>query len=397
MELDYKKYFLELIAQTSPEPLLFEVERAEGLYLYDKNETAYIDLISGISVNNVGHRHPHIIEAIKKQLDRYLHTMVFGEHVQDIQVKLAKRILSHLPFEQGAVYFVNSGSEAIEGALKLAKKATGRHEIIAARNAYHGSTHGALSLMSHTYYNQAFRPLLPGITFIDFNVEEEINAITENTAAVVLETVQGEAGYMPATSQFIHAIADKCKSTGTLLILDEVQCGFGRTGKFFAFQHYNITPDIVVMAKGMGGGMPIGAFSAAKETMLHLSDNPILGHITTFGGHPVSCAASLATIEVIEEEQLMEQIESKEALFRRLLQHAKINRITGKGLMLALHLDSFDQVKNIIQYCIQKRLITDWFLYATNCVRISPPLTITESQIIEVCTILIEALEFELD
>jgi acetylornithine/succinyldiaminopimelate/putrescine aminotransferase len=367
------------------------------LYLYDKNETAYIDLISGISVNNVGHRHPHIIEAIKKQLDRYLHTMVFGEHVQDIQVKLAKRILSHLPFEQGAVYFVNSGSEAIEGALKLAKKATGRHEIIAARNAYHGSTHGALSLMSHTYYNQAFRPLLPGITFIDFNVEEEINAITENTAAVVLETVQGEAGYMPATSQFIHAIADKCKSTGTLLILDEVQCGFGRTGKFFAFQHYNITPDIVVMAKGMGGGMPIGAFSAAKETMLHLSDNPILGHITTFGGHPVSCAASLATIEVIEEEQLMEQIESKEALFRRLLQHAKINRITGKGLMLALHLDSFDQVKNIIQYCIQKRLITDWFLYATNCVRISPPLTITESQIIEVCTILIEALEFELD
>jgi acetylornithine/N-succinyldiaminopimelate aminotransferase len=393
MELDYKKYFLELIAQTSPEPLLFEVERAEGLYLFDKNNKAFIDLISGISVNNVGHRHPHVIKAIKRQLDRYLHTMVFGEHVQDIQVKLAKKILSHLPFESGAVYFVNSGSEAIEGALKLAKKATGRHQIIAAKNAYHGSTHGALSLMSYSYYNQAYRPLLPGISFIDFNNEEQINKITKNTAAVVLETVQGEAGYIPATMQFLNAIANKCKSTGTLLILDEVQCGYGRTGKFFAFEHYGIRPDIVVMAKGMGGGMPIGAFSASKETMNHLSDNPILGHITTFGGHPVSCSASLATIEVIENEQLMEQIESKEKLFRQLLQHSKIRKITGKGLMLAIHLDSFEQVKEIISFCMQKQLITDWFLYATNCVRISPPLTITNNQIKEVCSILIEALD----
>lgn len=393
MELDYKKYFLSYIAQTSPEPLLFEVERAEGLYIYDKNETAYIDLISGISVNNVGHRHPHVIEAIKNQLDRYLHTMVFGEHIQDIQVKLAKKILSHLPFDQGSVYFVNSGSEAIEGALKLAKKATGRHEIIAARNAYHGSTHGALSLMSETYYNQAFRPLLPGITFIDFNDETQINNITENTAAVVLETVQGEAGYIPAKTQFIQAISQKCKLTGTLLILDEVQCGFGRTGTFFAFEHYNIIPDIIVMAKGMGGGMPIGAFTSSKATMLHLSDNPILGHITTFGGHPVSCAASLATIEVIENENLIEQINQKEKLFRQLLQHSKIRKITGKGLMLAIHLDTFDQVKNVINHCIQKKLITDWFLYATNCIRISPPLNITNLQIEEVCTILLEAIE----
>ena len=376
MELDYKKYFLSMVAQTSPEPLLFEVKRAEGLYLYDTFDQAYIDLISGISVNNVGHRHPYVITAIKKQLDRYLHTMVFGEHVQDIQVKLAKKILSHLPFENGAVYFVNSGSEAIEGALKLAKKATGRQEIIAARNAYHGSTHGALSLMSYTYYNQAFRPLLPGIQFIDFNVEEEVNKITEKTAAVVLETVQGEAGYLPATIPFLQAVANKCKSTGTLLILDEVQCGFGRTGKFFAYQHYNIQPDIVVMAKGIGGGMPIGVFSASRNLMLHLS-----------------CAASLATIEVIENENLIAQVGDKEMRFRQLLQHSKINQITGKGLMLAIHLDTFEQVKAIINYCIHKRLITDWFLYATNCIRLSPPLTITNDQIQEVCTILIEALD----
>ena len=308
-------------------------------------------------------------------------------------MKLAKKILSHLPFENGAVYFVNSGSEAIEGALKLAKKATGRQEIIAARNAYHGSTHGALSLMSYTYYNQAFRPLLPGIQFIDFNVEEEVNKITEKTAAVVLETVQGEAGYLPATIPFLQAVANKCKSTGTLLILDEVQCGFGRTGKFFAYQHYNIQPDIVVMAKGIGGGMPIGVFSASRNLMLHLSDNPILGHITTFGGHPVSCAASLATIEVIENENLIAQVGDKEMRFRQLLQHSKINQITGKGLMLAIHLDTFEQVKAIINYCIHQRSITDWFLYATNCIRLSPPLTITNDQIQEVCTILIEALD----
>lgn len=393
MDLDYKKYFLELVAQTSPEPLLFEVERAEGLYLFDKNNKAYIDLISGISVNNVGHRHPHIIKAIKMQLDRYLHTMVFGEHVQDIQVKLAHKIASKLPFKEGAVYFVNSGSEAIEGALKLAKKATGRFEIVAANNAYHGSTHGALSLMSYTYYNQAFRPLLPGIKFITFNNLQSVECITNKTAAVVLETLQGEAGYLPATPEFMEAIYRKCKSTGTLLILDEVQCGFGRTGKFFAFEHYNILPDIVIMAKGMGGGMPIGAFCASKSLMASLSDNPILGHITTFGGHPVSCAASLATIEVIENENIIEQISDKELLFRQLLNHPKIHKITGKGLMLSLHLDSFDQVKKVIGYCIQKQLITDWFLYATNCIRLSPPLTITSTQISEVCLILNEALD----
>ncbi len=391
-DLLLKRLFLDHIAQTSPEPIALQVERAEGIYIYNKEGKAFIDLISGISVNNVGHRHPHVQAAIQKQLDQYWHTMVYGEHVQEIQVKLAKKISEKLPFNQASIFFVNSGSEAIEGAIKLAKRHTGRPKLASAKRAYHGSTHGALSLMSESYYNVAFRPLLPGVTFLDFNNIDSLDLIDEQTAAVVIESVQGEAGYIPAEQDFLKQLDKKCKECGTLLIVDEIQTGFGRTGKFFAFEHYSIQPDVVVMAKGMGGGMPIGAFAADKQRMLSLSDHPVLGHITTFGGHPVSCAASLATMEVIENEGLLDDIHKKENLFRNLIQHPEILCWSGKGLLLSIQLKDADKVKQVIAKALEKGLLIDWFLYAPDRIRIAPPLTIREDEIKRVCDILNQAL-----
>ncbi len=382
------------LAQTSSDkPMMFQVSKAEGIFLFDENGNRFIDLISGISVSNVGHRHPKVIAAIKDQCDKFLHTMVFGEHIQSPQVALAEKLCTLLPKKIDSVFFVNSGSEAVEGAMKLAKKYTERFEIVAATNAYHGSTQGALSLMDNQYYSQAFRPLLPGVSFINFNNIEGLEKINERTAAVIVETVQGEAGYIQATQEFLDFVRKKCDETGALLILDEIQSGFGRTGKFFAFEHYGIDSDIILTAKGMGGGMPIGAFSASNKIMRAISANPILGHITTFGGHPVSCAASLATIGVIEDEHLMDTIPEKERLFRDLLKHDKIKAITGKGLMLAIHLDFFDDVQLVIAHCLKKGLLTDWFLYANHCIRIAPPLTINMDEIRIVCVILLEALD----
>lgn len=388
-----KKLFLNHVAQTSPEPLMLQVSRAEGIYIYNENGDVFIDLISGISVNNIGHRHPHVQAAIQKQLDKYWHTMVYGEHVQEIQVRLAQKLSEKLPFGESSVYFVNSGSEAIEGAIKLAKRATGKPNLVAAKKAYHGSTHGALSLMSESYYNSSYRPLLPGVKFIEFNNPATLDLIDNQTAAVIIEPVQGEAGYIEGNTDFLQTLEKVCRKNGALLIADEIQSGFGRTGKFFAFEHAGIHPDIIVTAKGMGGGMPIGAFSAEKSVMNTLSENPVLGHITTFGGHPVSCAASLATLEVLEQENILSGISEKEQAFRQQLRHAQIKEITGKGLMLSLHLSNENKVKRVITAALEKGLLIDWFLYAPDCIRIAPPLIISEEEILKVCEILNQALD----
>ena len=387
-----KDLFFKHIAQTSDSPLVLEIERAEGIFLYNQEGKTYIDLISGISVSSIGHSHPSVIKAIIGQTKKHLHLMVYGEYIQSPQVKLAVKLSDLTDHLLNSVYFVNSGSEAIEGAIKLARRYTGKKEIIACENAYHGSTIGAMSLISHLEYTKSFYPQMDGVSFIRFNHPEDEEKISDRTACVIIEPVQGEAGYIPATYEFLKAIKNKCLQTGTLLIFDEVQCGFGRTGNFFAFQDYKITPDVLVLAKALGGGMPLGVFMAKKEIMNCLSFNPALGHITTFGGHPVSCAASLATIEVILNEKLTEQIIQKENLFRSLLIHKQISEIRGKGLMLAVELNSADHVKNCISYCLEKGIIIDWFLFCDTAIRISPPLIITEEQIRFCCQIILDSL-----
>jgi putrescine aminotransferase len=391
--MTHRQLFLNSMAQTSDTPLMLEIEKAEGIYLYGKNGKKYIDLISGISVSNIGHRNPKVVEAIKDQLDKYMHLMVYGEYIQSPQVLLAKRLKATLPVRLNNVYFVNSGAEATEGALKLAKRYTGRAEIISCKNAYHGSTNGALSVMGDEYFKQAFRPLLPGIRHIQFNDVKELNEITEDTAAVIIETIQGEAGIRIPAEAYLKALRKKCTETGTLLIMDEIQTGFGRTGKFWAFEHFGIEPDILLTSKGMGGGMPIGAFIAPKEIMNVLANNPVLGHITTFGGHPVCCAASLATIDVILDEKLMDGITEKELLFHSLLKHPAIKEIRSKGLLLAVEFESYEVLKPIIDRAIEKGVITDWFLFCNNSMRIAPPLIITEDQIREVCRLILESIE----
>ncbi len=391
--LSHRQLFLNSLAQTSETPLMLEIEKAEGIYLYGPHEKKYIDLISGISVSNVGHRHPKVIEAIKNQLDKYMHLMVYGEYIQAPQVQLAERLKATLPFALDSVYFVNSGAEATEGALKLAKRYTGRAEIISCKNAYHGSTNGALSVMGDEYFKQAYRPLLPGIRHIEFNNSEELISISEKTAAVIVETIQGEAGIRIPSPAYMQALRKKCTETGALLILDEIQAGFGRTGKFWAFEHFGIEPDVLLTSKGMGGGMPIGAFIAPKKIMNVLTNEPILGHITTFGGHPVCAAASLATIDVIFEEKLMEGVERKEKLFHELLKHPTIKEIRSKGLLLAVEFESYEVLKPIIDRAIEKGVITDWFLFCNNSMRIAPPLIISEEQIREVCKLILESIE----
>ena len=372
---------------------MYEFVRGKGIHLYDSYNKPFIDLISGIAVNNIGHCNPEVTKAIKDQVDKYSHQMVYGEYIVQPQVQLAKNLAKNLPSNLQSFYFLNSGSEAIEGAMKLAKKYTGRSKIVAMRNAYHGSSSGSLSMMSNEYYSGPFKPLLPNIYFMDYNDVDSIEIIDERTAAVFIEPIQAEIGYLPATQEFLNALREKCDETGTLLIFDEIQTGIGRTGKLFAFEHYNITPDILVSAKALGGGMPIGAFISSSKIMKSIEDKPILGHITTFGGHPVCCAAGNASLNYIEKYQLLDKVSEKEALFRKLLVHPKIKKTSGKGLMLSIELDNFDEVERTMKRCMEHGVIIDWFLYNTNCLRISPPLIISNSEIHKVCKTILKSLD----
>ena len=389
-----RQVFLQHMAQTTSFPLSLEIERADGMYLYDTNGKKYMDLISGISVSNVGHRHPKVVNAIQLQLEKYLHLMVYGEYIQSPQVQLAQWLSKHLPEALNCSYFVNSGSEAIEGALKLAKRLSGKTEIISFKNAYHGSTMGALSVGGNENFKNAFRPLLPDIRILEFNNAEQFKSLSvKNTACILVEPIQGESGIIPATKEFLSVLRSVCDENNCLLIFDEIQSGAGRTGKLFAFEHYQIVPDILCIAKGMGGGMPIGAFISSHQNMHALTNNPMLGHITTFGGHPVSCAASKAAFEVLEQEAVLSIIPAKEKLFRTLLVHPAIKEIRGKGLMLALQFDSFERNKKIIDSCIENGVITDWFLFCDSAMRIAPPLLISEQEIHEACAIILQAIK----
>lgn len=398
--LSERQLFFQYLSPTSDFPLALEIERAEGVYLYAPDGKQYMDLISGIAVSNVGHRHPKVVEAIKNQVDKHLHLMVYGEYVQSPQVKLAAALVSTIADPKDEVedkypylvYFTNSGAEAIEGAMKLAKKYMGRSEFISCLNAYHGSTQGALSLAGAEFFKQNYRPLLPDVRHIRHGVMEDLEQITTRTAAVVMEVVAGEAGVRVPTQAYLQALRQRCDETGTLLIFDEIQTGFGRTGTFWAFQAYGTMPDVFVCAKGMGGGMPIGAIIGSRDLLSVFAENPILGHITTFGGHPVSCAASLATYNVIWHEHLLVQIPEKEALFRKLLVHPAIKEVRGKGLMLAVEFESFAVLKPIIDRAIQKGVITDWFLFCDNSMRIAPPLTITLQEIETACEVILECI-----
>jgi acetylornithine/succinyldiaminopimelate/putrescine aminotransferase len=391
--MNNRQLFLQHLAQTTDFPLMIEVEKADGVYLFGPNGETYIDLISGIGVSNVGHRHPKVLEAIHHQLDKYLHLMVYGEYVQSPQTLLAKALCDTLPDHLDNVYLVNSGSEAVEGAMKLAKRYTGKPNFISCVNAYHGSSHGSLSVGGNEIFKRAYRPLLPGISHIHYGSFSDLAKIDSDTAAVIIETVQGEAGIRVACKEYFQALRKRCNETGTLLILDEIQCGFGRTGKFWAFEHLDIVPDMIVCAKGMGGGMPIGAFVANKEVMEVFKNNPLLGHITTFGGHPVSSAASLATIQILLEENLIDQVESKANLIKSLLIHPKIKSIRNKGLMMAVEFESFDILKPIIDRAIELGVITDWFLFCDDSMRLAPPLTITEEEIRKACMVILKAIE----
>lgn len=391
--LSLKQLFQMHIAQTSAYPMELEVRKAENIYLIDADGRKYIDLISGIATSTLGHGNPKIVQAVQQQAAEHMHVMVYGEFVQSPQVKLAKALSDVLPDPLNNVFFVNSGSEAIEGAMKLAKRYTGRHDIISCYNSYHGSTQGALSLGSQENFKQAFMPLLPGVSHIGFGDENDLNSITDKTAAVILETVQGEAGVRIASESYFLKLRKRCDETGALLILDEIQTGFGRTGRFWGFEHYNIVPDILTSAKGMGGGMPIGAFISTKEIMSALQTDPVLGHISTFGGHPVSCAASLAILEELTTSKIYRQAEEKAMIFKQHLVHPKIKEIRHLGLMMAVEFESFDQVSKIIEKSMEMGLITDWFLFCDNAIRIAPPLIISEDQIIESCGILKKAMD----
>ena len=388
-----RQLFLAHLAPTSEFPLMIEIERGEGVYLYDPKGKSYLDLISGIGVSGLGHCHPLVVDAVKKQSERYLHTMVYGEYVLSPQVELASLLAKVLPDPLDSVYFVNSGTEATEGAMKLAKRYTGRSEIISCYKSYHGSTQGAASLMSDDYFTQAYRPLLPGISHIEFNDESDLNRITEKTAAVIVETVQGEWGVRPPINNYLKKLRERCTEMGTLLVLDEIQAGYGRTGSLFAFEQYDIVPDILLLAKGMGGGMPIGAFIAAKEIMQVFSVNPLLGHITTFGGHPVSCAAALATLKHLLESDYISKVKEKEALFKKLLIHPAIIEVRSAGLMMAVELQDFDFVQAVIKDCLNEGLIIDWFLFNDRSLRIAPPLIITPIEIEKACLIILKAID----
>ena len=397
--MNQRELFLRHIAQTSATPLALEIVKAEGALLFDADGKEYIDLIGGISVANVGHRHPKVIEAIHRQLESYLHIMVYGEFIETPQVQYAKLLTDNLPASLNCVYFTNSGTEATEGAMKLAKRITNRTQIIAFNNSYHGSTQGALSIMGNEYWRNAFRPLLPDILHLKYSSFQSLSEISERASCVITETVQGEAGIIVPSKEWMQALRKKCNETGALLILDEIQTGFGRTGKLWAFEHFDIVPDILLLGKALGGGMPLGAFIADKKLMLALTENPVLGHITTFGGHPVCCAAGMAAMKVLLEEELINRVQQKEKLFRSLLIHPsgagrspKIKATRSFGLWMAVEFDSFETNKKIIDRCSTSGILTDWFLFASNCLRISPPLIISQEQIQKAGAVLLSSL-----
>ena len=391
--LTQRQLFLQHNAQTSPTPLMLEFVKAKGVHIYDAEGKAYLDLIAGIGVSNVGHCHPNVVAAVNKQVETYMHLMVYGEFVQSPQVNFATALASVLPSNLSSTYFVNSGAEAVEGAMKLAKRYTGRKGFVACKNAYHGSTQGAESLMESDFYSAGYGPFLPNVSFISHNNIADLEKITSETAAVFIEPIQGEAGVRVADQAYMDALRKRCDETGALLVFDEIQSGFGRTGKMFAFEHYNVAPDILLLAKGIGGGMPIGAFISSLEIMSVLSNNPILGHMTTFGGHPVCCAAGLATLNTLLDENIVASVESKGQLFKSLLQHPAITEIRGKGLMLAVGFDSFETNKAIIDACIEDGIISDWFLHCSDAMRIAPPLIITEDEIRNACAVILKNIE----
>lgn len=387
-----KHDFLKYQAQTTPHPLAMEVSHANGSYIYDTTGKAYLDFVAGVSACTLGHCHPKIVEAIKTQAEQYLHVMVYGEYAQGPAVELSKLLAHQLPDSLEKTYLVNSGTEAIEGALKLARRATGRSQIIAAKRAYHGNTMGSLSLMDYEERVAPFRPLIGDVNFIEFNNTEDLSHITTNTACVILETIQGGAGFILPKNDYLKKVKQRCEEVGALLILDEIQPGFGRTGKLFGFEHYDIVPDILVMGKGMAGGLPIGAFTASAKLMDLLSDNPKLGHITTFGGNPVIAASARATLKELVQTDIIQQINKKEKLFKRLLQHELITEIRGQGLMLALIMPSAEITSKVILACQDEGLILFWLLFEPKAIRISPPLTISTEEITKGCGIIIDIL-----
>ena len=388
--MNQRELFLQHVAQTSDAPLALEIVAAEGCKMYDRQGKEYIDVISGISVCNVGHRNPKVVQAIKDQLDKYMHIMVYGELVESPQVQYATRLASLLPATLNSVYFTSSGAEATEGAMKLAKRLTGRSNMVAFHDSYHGSTQGALSVMGSEYWRNAYRPLIPGIRHVHHNSMASLDAIDAHTACVIAEPIQAERGVMVPSIEWMKMLRQRCDETGALLVLDEIQTGFGRTGTLFAFEQFEIVPDIILLGKALGGGMPLGAFVASKEMMDSFTLNPVLGHITTFGGHPVCCAGGLAALEFLIEEKLMDQIQKKELLFRELLKHPAIKSFRSAGLLMAIEFDTWDTNKKIIDLCISKGVFTDWFLFASHCMRLAPPLIIEEDEIRKACAIILE-------
>ena len=388
-----KQEFFKYQAQTTPFAAGFEVEKAAGNYIYGKDGNAYLDFVAGVSANTLGHSHPKVVNAIKEQADRYLHVMVYGEYAQEKPVAICQLLAEATPAPLEVTYLVNSGAEAIDGALKLAKRYTGREEIISMKNSYHGNTHGALSVSGNEFHKREFRPLLPMISFIEFDNEEEFSKITEKTACVIAETIQGAAGFLTPSQNYFKNLKKRCEEVGALLILDEIQPGFGRTGKLFSFEHYDMVPDILVMGKGMGGGVPVGAFMSSAKIMKSLQHSPKLGHITTFGGNPLIAAASYATLKEVLDSGLMNEVNEKEALFRELLVHPKIKKVNGRGLMLAVELESPDYTLKVAKRCMEKGLIVFWQLYRNEFMRISPPLTLTQNEIRKGCQIILQALD----
>lgn len=390
--MNQRQLFLQHVAQTSDAPLALEIVKAEGSTLWDADGKSFIDLIAGISVCNIGHRHPAVTEAIKKQVDQYLHLLVYGELVETPQVAYAHYLTQHLPDSLNSVYFTNSGAEATEGAMKLAKRYTRRTQIIAFNQSYHGSTQGALSIIGDEYWRNAYRPLLPGILHLNYDALNDLEHITTETACVIVETIQAERGVVAPSKAWMQALRKKCTETGCLLVLDEIQTGFGRTGCLWGFEQFGILPDIILLGKALGGGMPLGAFVADQKIMQCLTRNPILGHITTFGGHPVSCAAGLAAMKALQEESMTGSVKAKEKLFLSLLKHPQIKTVRSAGLLIAVAFDNFERNKAVIDLCIEAGVLTDWFLFAPECMRIAPPLNIGDEAITKACGIIIDAI-----
>lgn len=390
--MNYRQLFLQHVAQTSPDPIGIEMVKAEGIYLYDVNGKAYIDGISGFSVANIGHSNPKVVKVVQDQVAQYMHLIVYGEFIQQPQVGYAKLLTDQLPGSLNCVYFTNSGAEAVEGAMKLAKRVTNRSKMISFNNSYHGSTQGAVSILGDEYWRNAFRPLLPDIYHFDFGSEASIAAIDGSTACVILETVQAEAGIIKPSKEWMMALRDKCTQCGVMLVFDEIQAGFGRTGTLWAFEQYEVIPDILLLAKALGGGMPLGAFIADKKWMDTFTVDPILGHITTFGGHPVSCAAGIAAMEVLLAENYISKVKEKEQFLLSHIQHSAIKAIRVAGLWMAIEFDSFETNYKVIKKCRQNGLISDWFLFASACMRIAPPLSITDNELKKMCLIIVESI-----